>query len=165
MIRMAVEEDTIVILSIINDAAQAYKGVIPNDRWHEPYMDMEELKAQIKDGIIFWCYEDSDEIIGVMGLQNKDDVSLIRHAYVKTVQRNSGIGTKLLSYLCRSTKKPILIGTWETAVWAINFYKKNGFVLVDTDTKTMLLKKYWDIPERQIETSVVLADDKWIKNN
>ena len=165
MIRAIEEKDIDVVLKIINDAAQAYKGIIPDDRWHEPYMSMEELKEQIVDGVYFWCYEDNNEIIGVMGTQDKSDVSLIRHAYVKTVQRNSGIGTKLLAYLCSNTDKPILIGTWSSAVWAIRFYEKNGFVLVDSNTKTYLLNKYWNVPERQIETSVVLADKRWTNKN
>ena len=165
MIRPAEKKDTDVILTIINDAAQAYKGIIPDDRWHDPYMSMDELKEQIRDGVCFLCYEDGNEIIGVMGLQEKFDVSLIRHAYVKTIQRNSGVGTKLLSHLCRNSMKPILIGTWESATWAIRFYEKNGFVLVDSDTKTKLLKQYWNVPERQIETSVVLADNKWINRS
>jgi N-acetylglutamate synthase-like GNAT family acetyltransferase len=165
MIRLATEKEINIIWSIINDAAQAYKGIIPYDCWHDPYMGLEELKEQVSDGVSFWCFEDNKEILGVMGLQNKTDVSLIRHAYTRTSQRNRGIGTKLLTHLRKYTNKPILIGTWAAADWAIRFYEKNGFVVVDDDTKTYLLQKYWNVPDRQIETSVVLADEKWINKN
>jgi N-acetylglutamate synthase-like GNAT family acetyltransferase len=153
---MDVEE----IYLIINDAARAYKGVIPDDRYHEPYMSMEELNHEISDGVEFWGYEENNKLLGVMGIQDKKEVSLIRHAYVRTNQRNSGIGTKLLSHLTTLTNQPILIGTWEAADWAIRFYLKNGFTLVLPDEKKKLLKTYWNIPERQIETSVVLCDRK-----
>lgn len=149
------------ILAIINDAASAYKNIIPADRWHEPYMSEQELQTQIDDGVEFWCYLDNNEIIGVMGIQDKTDVTLIRHAYVKTSARNSGIGGKLLHHLAELTTKPILIGTWADATWAINFYKKHGFNLVSHEEKERLLRKYWTIPLRQIETSVVLADSNW----
>jgi N-acetylglutamate synthase-like GNAT family acetyltransferase len=149
------------ILAIINDAALAYKGIIPEDRWHEPYMSGPELQTQIDDGVDFWCYRENDEIIGVMGIQYRSDVTLIRHAYVKSIARNKGIGGKLLDYLSGMTTKPILIGTWADAKWAIDFYKKRGFTLVSTEEKERLLRKYWTIPPRQIETSVVLANSSW----
>ena len=152
------------ILVIINDAASAYKGIIPTDRWHEPYMSEQELQTQIEDGIKFWCFVENDNIIGVMGIQDKSDVTLIRHAYVRTTARNKGIGSKLLNYLSELTKKPILVGTWADATWAINFYKKYGFKLVPFDEKEKLLRKYWTIPLRQIETSVVLASSNWKGN-
>ena len=161
MIRKATDEDFEEIFTIINDAAIAYKGIIPPDRWHEPYMTREELKAQIDDGVRFSCYiddEDDNEVIGVMGIQDKTDVMLIRHAYVRTRQRSKGVGTFLLRELIRDTTKPILIGTWKAAAWAISFYEKNGFCLVEEEEKNRLLKKYWAIPDRQIETSVVLVD-------
>ena len=145
------------ILIIINDAASAYKGIIPADRWHEPYMSAQELQRQINEGVNFWCYLQDDGIAGVMGIQDKQDVTLIRHAYVRTSVRNKGIGGKLLNHLSELTKKPILIGTWATATWAIDFYKKHGFTLVSHEDKELLLRKYWNIPSRQIETSVVLA--------
>jgi GNAT superfamily N-acetyltransferase len=145
------------ILAIINEAALAYKGIIPEDRWHEPYMSAQELQGQINDGVQFWCYHDNDSIIGVMGIQDKADVTLIRHAYVRTIARNKGIGGKLLNHLSKLTTKSILIGTWTDATWAINFYKKHGYNLVSHDEKERLLRKYWTIPIRQIETSVVLA--------
>ncbi|MEC2343733.1 GNAT family N-acetyltransferase [Paenibacillus barengoltzii] len=160
MIRMCNRMDVEEIYLIINDAARAYKGVIPDDRYHEPYMSMEELNHEISDGVEFWGYEENNKLLGVMGIQDKKEVSLIRHAYVRTNQRNIGIGTKLLSHLTTLTNQPILIGTWEAADWAIRFYLKNGFTLVLPDEKKKLLKTYWNIPERQIETSVVLCDRK-----
>ena len=153
------------IFDIINDAASAYKGIIPTDRWHEPFMSEQELQTQIEDGIKFWCYIDNDNILGVMGIQDKSDVTLIRHAYVRTTARNKGIGSKLLNHLSELTTKPILVGTWADATWAINFYKKYGFKLVPFDDKEHLLRKYWTIPLRQIETSVVLASSNWTSSN
>jgi GNAT superfamily N-acetyltransferase len=164
MIRRGSDDDFAEILSIINDAAIAYKGVIPPDRWHDPYMTEEELKGQIDDGVHFSCYVDGNEIVGVMGIQDRHDVSLIRHAYVRTKQRKNGIGTLLLLELTNSAKKPVLIGTWKAAHWAIRFYEKHGFTLVGDQEKNLLLKKYWVIPDRQIETSVVLVDDKYRKS-
>lgn len=157
MIRPAQASDFEAIYEIINDAAIAYKGIIPEDRWHDPYMSEQKLKEQIEDGILFYCYLEADEIIGVMGIQDKEEVSLIRHAYTRTKERNKGIGGKLLQYICDSTSKPILIGTWQAADWAILFYEKHGFACVDEETKNNLLATYWHVPKRQIETSVVLA--------
>jgi len=161
MIREATDEDFEVIFNIINDAAIAYKGVIPPDRWHEPYMTREELRSQIEDGVRFSCYVHNDEIVGVMGIQDKPDVALIRHAYVRTKRRNKGIGALLLQELIKDSKKPILIGTWKAADWAIRFYEKRGFRLIEEEEKDRLLKKYWAIPDRQVETSVVLVDGKY----
>jgi N-acetylglutamate synthase-like GNAT family acetyltransferase len=161
MIRKATEEDFAEIYNIINDAAIAYKGLIPADRWHEPYMTKEELRKQIEDGVKFSCYLDEDGVIGVMGIQDRKDVTLIRHAYVATRHRKRGIGTILLRELIKDAKKPILIGTWKAAHWAISFYKKHGFSVVSEEEKDTLLRKYWDIPTRQVETSVVLADIKY----
>src|SRR5712672_3216950 len=127
MIRKGLAADFDEILGIINDAAIAYKGVIPPDRWHEPYMSSEELRLQIEDGVRFSCYVDNNGIVGVMGIQDKQDVNLIRHAYVRTKQRKSGIGTLLLLELINSSQKPVLIGTWKAAHWAIRFYEKHGF--------------------------------------
>lgn len=160
MIRKGTDEDFEDIFNIINDAAMAYKGVIPADCWHDPYMSKDEIKAQIAAGVKFSCYVDNNEIIGVMGIQDRTDVNLIRHAYVRTKQRNQGIGTLLLQELIRDSQKPILIGTWKAAHWAISFYDKHGFSLVGEEEKNRLLKKYWAIPERQVETSVVLVDEK-----
>jgi N-acetylglutamate synthase-like GNAT family acetyltransferase len=161
MIRKGTDEDLEEIFNVINDAAIAYKRVIPPDRWHEPYMTIEELKAEIEDGVSFSCFIDNNEITGVMGIQDKSNVDLIRHAYVRTKQRKKGIGTLLLQELLKDSEKPILIGTWRAAHWAISFYEKHGFCLVDEEEKNRLLKKYWTIPDRQVETSVVLADEKY----
>jgi N-acetylglutamate synthase-like GNAT family acetyltransferase len=162
MIRLCDKVDIEAIYQIINDAAQAYKEVIPQDRYQEPYMTMEELNHEMSDGVIFWGFEENNELLGVMGIQDKGEVSLIRHAYVKTNQRKSGIGTRLLSHLMHLTDKPILIGTWQSATWAINFYVKNGFQLVSEEEKVKLLHQYWSVPERQIETSVVLCDNNGV---
>jgi len=156
-------DDFEIIYSIINEAAQAYKGVIPNDCWKEPYMHKDEFQHEIDAGVIFWGYEEEGELVGVMGLQHIQDVALIRHSYVRTLKQKEGIGRKLLSHLRGQTIHPILVGTWADAVWAIRFYEKNGFRLVSMEEKNLLLKKYWTISERQIETSVVLVDEKWRK--
>ena len=152
------------IYDIINDASSAYKGIIPNDRWREPYMSKEELKKQIDEGVQFWNYTENNRIVGVMGIQFKNDVTLIRHAYVRTTERKKGIGGKLLQYLLNLSPTPILIGTWADASWAIHFYKKHNFRLLSEIEKNELLKKYWSIPERQVETSVVLASKDWQSN-
>jgi GNAT superfamily N-acetyltransferase len=157
MIRACTEADVPQMFAIINDAAQAYKGIIPADRWHEPYMPTDELKAQLADGITFSGYESGGELLGVMGIQDKGDVKLIRHAYVRTSARRKGVGEKLLRHLEATTSKPVLIGTWRDAAWAIRFYEKNGYTCRSREETTRLLRKYWTIPERQIETSVVLA--------
>jgi len=152
------------MFEIINDAAQAYKGVIPADRWHEPYMPQEELANEIRSGVVFWGLEADGKLTGVMGIQDRGDVYLIRHAYVRTEMRQQGIGTRLLKHLEAMTDKPILIGTWAAATWAVSFYEKNGYFLLDTEEKTRLLRKYWSIPDRQVETSVVLADRRWLNS-
>ena len=162
MIRECTDSDLNSIFEIINNAAQAYKGVIPNDRWSEPYMPFEELRHEIEDGVVFWGLEHDRQLLGVMGIQDKGDVMLIRHAYVRTARQNQGIGGRLLSDLRRKTTRPILMGTWADAVWAVCFYEKYGFRLVTREEKTRLLRKYWSIPERQVETSVVLADQRWL---
>lgn len=159
IIRKTVSADFPDIYAIINDAAVAYKGVIPSDRWHVPYMPEDELRDQIQDGVVFWCYAEGSDILGVMGIQDKGAVSLIRHAYVRTVARQKGIGGKLLTHLCSLAGKPVLIGTWAAASWAISFYEKYGFHTVSEQDKAVLLRRYWTIPDRQIETSVVLTRD------
>jgi len=161
MIRSCIDSDFDSIFSIINEAAEAYRGVIPTDRWHEPYMPEEELRREIQSGVRFWGYEEDGELVGVMGIQDVQDVTLIRHAYVRTAKRSHGIGGKLLAELRKLTTHPVLIGTWAAATWAIRFYEKHGFTLVTPEEKDRLLKKYWSIPERQIETSVVLGDERW----
>jgi len=157
MIRKCAESDFEVILDIINDSAQAYKRVIAVDCWHEPYMSREELKHEIEDQICFWGFEDEGALIGVMGIQDKGDVTLIRHSYVRSNRRNQGIGTRLLRFLESKTERPILIGTWAEATWAMAFYKNNVYELLPEEEKNRLLRKYWTIPERQVATSVVLA--------
>lgn len=161
MIRQCDKSEFEMIYGIINDAAQAYRGVIPSDRWKEPYMSKEELQQEIDEGVVLWGYEEDGELVGVMGIQHVKDVTLIRHAYVRRAKRNQGIGEQLLSYLRKQSTGPILIGTWADAVWAIRFYEKRGFRLVSPEERDRLLREYWSIPERQIETSVVLADQKW----
>jgi N-acetylglutamate synthase-like GNAT family acetyltransferase len=162
MIRQCDNSEFRIIYEIINDAAQAYKGVIPMDCWKEPYMSKDELRREIDEGVIFWgYYEEDGELVGVTGIQHVQDVTLIRHAYVRTAKRKRGIGGKLLSHLRKQTTRPILIGTWADAIWAIRFYEKHGFRLVSPQEKDRLLRKYWSVPERQIQTSVVLADQKW----
>lgn len=160
-IRRCVDEDFETIWLIINEAAQVYKGVIPADRWKEPYMSRSELEQEIRDGVRFWGYEDEGSLLGVMGIQDLVDVALIRHAYVRALNQNQGIGSKLLAHLHGQAKKPVLVGTWAAATWAIRFYERHGFKLVTRETKDRLLRKYWSIPERQVETSVVLVDHKW----
>ncbi len=158
MIRSCNDADFEAIYSIVNDAAQAYEGVIPEDRWHVPYMSKEELRHEIETGVRFWGYEGGGELLGVMGIQDVQDVTLIRHAYVRTANRNRGIGGRLLAELRKLTSRPILIGTWAAATWAIRFYERHGFRQVSAEEKNQLLRKYWSIPERQVETSVVLAE-------
>jgi GNAT superfamily N-acetyltransferase len=158
MIRACKSADFPVVLEIINDAAQAYCGVIPADCWHEPYMQETELARQIGSGVEFWGYSQRDELAGVMGIQHVRDVTLIRHAYVRTAFRNRGVGSLLLTHLRTLTASPILIGTWAAADWAIRFYEKHGFALVTGEEKDLLLQKYWSISQRQAETSVVLAE-------
>lgn len=157
-IRPAGRDDVAAIHEIINDAAHAYKGVIPPDRWHEPYMPMPELESEIGKGVRFHCATQGDRVVGVMGIQDVKDVTLIRHAYVRTAARRHGIGQALLQHLNQLTTRPVLIGTWKAATWAIRFYEKNGFRLVSDEEKNRLLRIYWTIPDRQVEESVVLAN-------
>ena len=161
LIRKSVETDFVAILAIVNDAALAYRGVIPADRWHEPYMTADELQKEIDDGVVFWVAEENGHLSGVMGIQAKGDVALVRHAYVAPTTQRSGIGTKLLRHVESLVDKPILIGTWAAASWAIEFYQRNGFTLVPSGEKDRLLQTYWSIPPRQIETSIVLANPRW----
>src|SRR5262249_17987788 len=146
------------ILSIVNAAAEAYRGVIPADCWHEPYMAREELDRERAAGVVFWGYEDRGRLAGGMGLQDVRDVDLIRHAYVAPAKQRDGVGGKLLDYLRQMDTKPMLVGTWAVADRAIRFYERHGFALVSPQRKSALLKCYWTIPEPQIETSVVLAN-------
>ena len=160
MLRKSTQDDFQQIHEIINDAASAYKGIIPADCWHEPYMPRTELEEQIADGVQFTCFVEADKIVGVMGIQDKGEVNLIRHAYVASERRGGGIGGVLLRELVENSSKPILIGTWEAVDWAIRFYEKHGFAQVSEQEKNRLLKRFWNIPDRQIETSVVLKDQR-----
>ena len=148
--------------AIINDAARAYRGVIPADRWHEPYMPANELEKEIAEGVVFWVAEQEGRLSGLMGIQDKGDVTLVRHAYVASTTQRSGVGTKLLHHVESIVDKPILIGTWAAASWAIGFYQRNGYTLLSTGDADRLLRTYWSIPTRQIETSVVLANGRWM---
>ena len=161
MIRPCDDRDFEPIWAIINDGALAYKGIIPEDRWTEPYMSSEKLHHEIADGVVFWGYEETGALAGVMGIQLVKDVTLIRHAYVRTGYQKRGIGGQLLSHLLEMAACPVLIGTWADAAWAIRFYERHGFQVVSPQEKERLLRTYWTIPERQIETSVVLADRRW----
>ena len=160
MIRPCREGEFEAIYEIVNDAAQAYKGVIPDDRWHEPYMPSEELRRELAAGVVFWGCEEDGELLGVMGIQDVRDVTLIRHAYVRTARRRQGIGGRLLRHLRALTDRPLLIGTWADAAWAVRFYEKHGFRLVSHAEKEDLLRTYWSIPARQVATSVVLAEGR-----
>jgi GNAT superfamily N-acetyltransferase len=161
VIRRCDDRDVGAILAIINAAAQAYRGVIPEDRWKEPYMPRAELTEGLDGGVAFWGYDIGGELVGVMGMQDVRDVRLIRHAYVRPESQRQGIGSLLLDHLRRQTDQPVLIGTWADAAWAIRFYQKHDFRLVTQEEKGRLLRTYWSISERQIETSVVLADHRW----
>ena len=163
VIRKSQQSDLEAMLAIVNDAAQAYRGVIPADRWREPYMPLDELDGEIADGVVFWVAEEDGRLLGVMGIQDKGEVALVRHAYVKPTMQRKGVGTKLLHHVESLTGKPVLIGTWADASWAIEFYRRNGFTVVPNAHKDALLRRYWSIPARQVETSVVLADGRWMQ--
>jgi GNAT superfamily N-acetyltransferase len=141
------------------------RDVIPVDRWHEPYMPMDELAKEIAGGVVFWVAEEEGRLLGVMGIQDKGAVALVRHAYVAPTLQRKGVGTTLLRHVEGLTDKPVLIGTWADASWAIEFYRRNGFTVVPSDHKERLLRTYWSIPARQIETSVVLADGRWMERS
>ena len=146
------------ILAIVNAAAEAYRGVIPADRWREPYMDARELDAEIAAGVAFWGYEADDVLIAAIGIQPRGDVDLIRHAYVLPGHQGRGVGGAVLHHVRRLSARRMLVGTWAAADWAISFYRRHGFELVSAERTTTLLQAYWTIPDRQVETSVVLAD-------
>jgi GNAT superfamily N-acetyltransferase len=156
LIRPCRDDERDAILAIVNAAAEAYRGVIPADRWHEPYMSREQLDAEIAAGVEFWGSERDGELVGVMGVQPVRDVDLIRHAYVAPEQQGRGIGRALMEHLMTGRTRPVLVGTWAAAGWAISFYERNGFERVSDERAAQLLRDYWSIPARQIETSVVL---------
>lgn len=149
------------VLAVINDAAEAYRGAIPADCWHEPYMTAGDLAAELAAGVAFRLWTEGGRVMGVMGGQPVGDVFLIRHAYVRTVARRQGIGSALLADLLERSGAPVLIGTWAAARWAVRFYEKHGFCRVGEADKDRLLRLYWTVPERQIAASVVLADARW----
>ena len=155
-IRRCSDDERAAILAIVNAAAVAYRGVIPADRWHEPYMPAGELDSEIAAGVEFWGYDAAGDLAGIMGVQPVKDVHLIRHAYVSPERQRGGIGGALLEHLLATTDGPILVGTWAAAGWAIDFYRRHGFEQVSPQRKDELLRVYWDIPERQVETSDVL---------
>ena len=157
-VRPCRDDDRMAILAIVNAAAEAYRDVIPADRWHEPYMTRDELDSEIATGVTFWGVEDGDALIGVMGFQSVRDVDLIRHAYVLPGSQRQGVGGALLGHLRRLSRRRMLVGTWAAADWAIRFYERHGFSLVSPAAKITLLKTYWTVPDRQIETSAVLAN-------
>jgi GNAT superfamily N-acetyltransferase len=157
MIGSLLPSDIDAILEVINDAAQAYRGIIPDDRWKEPYMSVEELGKEIEAGVQFFGQIKDERLLGVAGIQALEDTTLIRHAYVIPSFQRKGIGARLLKYLMDlAGTGEVLVGTWADATWAIRFYEKHGFRLVSQREKDRLLRAYWDIPDRQIETSVVL---------
>jgi GNAT superfamily N-acetyltransferase len=157
-IRPCRDDERAAILGIVNAAAEAYRDVIPADRWREPYMPLHELDGEIAAGVTFWGCEVDGVLVGIMGIQHVGDVELIRHAYVSPGSQRHGVGGALLEHLARSTRRRMLVGTWAAADWAIRFYRRHGFEQVSPERKDALLKTYWSIPERQIETSVVLAN-------
>jgi GNAT superfamily N-acetyltransferase len=157
-IRRCRDDERDAILGIVNAAAAAYRGVIPPDRWQEPYMSAEELENEVAAGVVFWGYEAGGELLGVMGIQEVRDVDLIRHAYVKPASQGQGVGGALLERLSATAARPMLVGTWAAAEWAVRFYRRHGFEQVSPAEKDRLLRDYWSIPERQIETSVVLRE-------
>jgi GNAT superfamily N-acetyltransferase len=160
-IRRSQDTELSAILGVVNEAAQAYCGVIPDDRWHEPYMAKDDLVREIADGIAFWVADEDGRLLGVIGLQDKVAVALVRHAYVAPATQRKGVGTQLLRHVESLAGKPLLIGTWATASWAIDFYRRNGFTMLPPGETERLLRTYWSIPDRQIATSVVLADRRW----
>jgi GNAT superfamily N-acetyltransferase len=156
-VRKCRDDERAAILAIVNEAAEAYRGVIPADRWHDPYMPAGELDSELAAGVVFWGYEENGELLGIMGIQRVRDVDLIRHAYVSPARQRAGIGGALLERLAGSARRRMLVGTWADAEWAIRFYERHGFELLSREEGAALLRRYWTIPERQIETSVVLA--------
>jgi GNAT superfamily N-acetyltransferase len=157
-IRPCRDDERPALLAIVNAAAQAYRGVIPADRWHEPYMGAGELDAEIAAGVVFWGYEADGALIAAMGIQPVRDVDLIRHAYVLPARQGGGVGGALLRHIRALSARRMLVGTCAAAEWAIRFYERHGFERVTPEQTRALLRTYWSIPDRQVETSVVLAD-------
>ena len=164
MIRPCEPADAEAIYEVINDGASAYRGIIAPDCWHEPYMSREELSRECGGGVVFSGFYEGAQLAAVMGLQFVKDVALVRHAYTRTAKQGHGFGAKLLAHVQSQTDRPILIGTWTAAAWAIRFYERHGFTLVTREDTPALLRPYWAISDRQIEDSVVLADERWLSN-
>jgi len=163
MIRQCRDRDFETLLSVINVGAEKYHGVIPEDCWKRPYMSRAELEGEIREKVVFWGWEGEGGLIGVMGRQDVLDVTLIRHAYVRPEHQRQGIGGELLAFVLGRTSRPVLVGTWAGASWAVEFYQKRGFRLVPAEDKDRLLNKYWSVPARQAQASVVLADERWFE--
>jgi GNAT superfamily N-acetyltransferase len=157
-VRLCGDRDLATMLAIVNAAAEAYRGAIPADRWHEPYMSEAELRDEIAAGVEFWGLDTDDGLIGIMGVQPVRDVDLIRHAYVRPDRQRHGVGAELIGHLRRRSTRRMLVGTWAAATWAVRFYERHGFELVARESAAALFRTYWTIPERQIDTSVVLAN-------
>lgn len=162
-IRLLTDADHPVLLGIVNEAAEAYRGVIPDDCFHQPYMTAEEVSREIAAGVVFFGLDEGGRLLGVMGLQDVGDVTLIRHAYVRPEAQRRGVGGRLLAHLLELTDRPVLVGTWAAAHWAVAFYERHGFTLITPRAKDLGLRRYWDISERQVETSVVLADRRALR--
>jgi GNAT superfamily N-acetyltransferase len=162
-IRPCDENDLPELFAVCNDAALAYRGAIAADLWTEPYLSDVELRREIASGVMFFGAVEDGDLVGVMGLQHIEDVTLIRHAYTRSQRQGKGIGSALLSHLRSRTTSPVLIGTWSAATWAIRFYERHGFMLIDEQRRDPVLRRYWTIPDRQIEESVVLADAQWFR--
>jgi GNAT superfamily N-acetyltransferase len=162
-IRPCSPSDFEAVWTIINDAARVYRGHVPADCLRDPYMSQDELRGEISAGVDFFGYESDGRLVGVMGVQPVRDVTLIRHAYVRTTHQGEGIGGRLLQHLRSRASGAVLVGTWAASDWAIRFYQRHGFQLVTAEEKDRLLRTYWNIPERQVETSVVLADQQWFQ--
>jgi GNAT superfamily N-acetyltransferase len=160
VIRLCNQMEFDIICEIIDESARAYEGQIPDDCYHQPYMPRDELLSEIADGVVFHGYEKDGSLVAVMGIQDRGPVTLIRHAYTRTERRREGLGSKLLEHLLELTAKPVLVGTWRDATWAVRFYQKHGFKLASEADKDRLLREYWSIPDRQVETSVVLVDER-----
>ena len=157
MIREYKKSDSSKILYVINDAAIRYKGIIPDNCWHEPYMSEQKLVNEFNAGVCMYGYHHNNKLIGVIGIQEVKDVILIRHAYTLTFYQGKGTGSELLKYLLKkNTNSRLLVGTWRNATWAIRFYEKFDFILHTKKQSTLLLKKYWKISSKQIQNSVVL---------
>jgi GNAT superfamily N-acetyltransferase len=164
LVRQCNESDFDTVWMIINDGARAYRGHVPPELLHDPYMSQNELRAEMADGVEFWGNESDGILLGVMGIQDVGDGTLIRHAYVRSARQGEGIGSRLLAYLRSKAQRPVLIGTWANAGWAIGFYRRHGFRIVSPEQKARLIRRYWKVPNRQMEASVVLADEQWMQS-